>query len=327
MNNKEKNNLLEDFLKQLYEDNDLKDTTSYIDNLKKIYDGDFRHEYSRITQFLVRIDDSEAADMLIGKIDSLNREIDEISIKKNIEKLIDHITLENIRLSKLRDLSDANVKYKDLLESYNKLEEKIKNTSKMEEKISEKIENNNNQSITILGIFAGIVMAFTGGLSFIASSMQHINAISKYRLIFIIILLSMVMFNTIFMLIYTIGKLTNRYVGSKCGHSSECSNCNEKRIKCILFKYPLMALMNTSSMLLLFITFLIYLVDKFEWIKHFLDLDIEIRVLFIVVAFMIIIMLVLSGWLIHVVRKLKKLNSKDNKGVAVNTSGSEPIQA
>lgn len=74
-------------------------------------------------------------------------------IKLNLEKFYDHINLECIRLQ------DSNDKIN-----------RIKNVSKgLDRKYKELKENLNKQQtqyITILGIFASIVLAFVGGLVF-----------------------------------------------------------------------------------------------------------------------------------------------------------------
>ncbi|MBQ9953123.1 MAG: hypothetical protein IJO92_02180 [Clostridia bacterium] len=64
--------------------------------------------------------------------------------------------------------------------------------------------------ITILGIFASIVLAFVGGLTFSSSVLQNINAVSIYRLLIVIDLLGVVLTNTIYILIRFICKINNK---------------------------------------------------------------------------------------------------------------------
>ncbi|MBZ7936521.1 hypothetical protein H2279_07755 [Campylobacter sp. B0100352/1] len=85
----------------------------------------------------------------------------------------------------------------------NKFEEKIKSESnKFEEKIKsesnkfeEKIKEIQKQYITILGIFASIVLTFTGSFAFSSSILSHMHQVSIYRLIFVILCIALFIVN------------------------------------------------------------------------------------------------------------------------------------
>ncbi|BDF72994.1 hypothetical protein CE91St41_39780 [Oscillospiraceae bacterium] len=55
--------------------------------------------------------------------------------------------------------------------------------------------------ITILGIFAAIVLAFVGGITFSSSVLQNISSASIFRLILVIDLLAFVLITTVYLLI------------------------------------------------------------------------------------------------------------------------------
>ena len=55
--------------------------------------------------------------------------------------------------------------------------------------------------ISILGIFAAVVLAFVGGITFSSSVLQNINKGSIFRLLLIADLLAAVLINVIYMLI------------------------------------------------------------------------------------------------------------------------------
>lgn len=315
MDNREKNNRLEDLLKELYNDSSLNDMDHYINGFKEIYCENFRHEYSRITKFLITIDDSESADMLISKIDTIQNAVQNSVLENSLDKLKDHITLENIRLSKLRDLSEANKSYSDVLTECNKLSDSIQKLEKRTEsiddktgKMDDKLYQNTIQSITILGIFSGVVMAFTGGISFIASSLQNINAISKYRLIFVIMLLSMGIFNIIFMLIYAIGKLTGKYIGSKCNCDNPFIGCDEKSVNCAVVRYPFVVWINLFYILSLILLTILYTIDRYNLIAFFMQ-KISIST---VVAFILAItaLIVFNSILFIIIKKLINVQCK-----------------
>ena len=62
--------------------------------------------------------------------------------------------------------------------------------------------------ITILGIFASIVVSFVAGIVFSTSVLEHMHSVSIYRLIFVILLLSLILMNVINLLVVYIFKIT-----------------------------------------------------------------------------------------------------------------------
>lgn len=184
---------------------DAENLKTYKNEFEDIYSDNYRHEYSQVTKVLFDIEDDEGRAFLASKIKDIGNLIDCEDKKKGVYKLWDHINLENIRLEQLKRISnDANKaftevnevkkKYSDLEKSWEKINKQADNVNEKFEKMDRDIDNSTAKSITILGIFSGIVMAFTGGLSFIASSLDKMNEVSIYRLVLTIILLSMSIF-------------------------------------------------------------------------------------------------------------------------------------
>ena len=62
--------------------------------------------------------------------------------------------------------------------------------------------------MTILGIFAAIVIAFTAGMGFTASVLQNIDAVSVYRLMFVIVLMGLMLFNLLYALFRFVHRVT-----------------------------------------------------------------------------------------------------------------------
>lgn len=179
----------------------------------------FRHFYSDFFPVIVEISD----DIELGHISVLlqnlsilmegytAKNIDQngnlIDISDNIRKLYDHINLDVARLSyhsvirdKTRD--DMNVA-KQRIDDFNK------SLSENEERIR-KAESAERNYITILGIFASIVLAFTGGIAFSTSVLENIDAVSPYRLAATVIGLAFVMINIVYILVWFIQQI-NRH--------------------------------------------------------------------------------------------------------------------
>ncbi|GAA9439258.1 hypothetical protein UBN10_09830 [Helicobacter pylori] len=178
----DKDKKLEEIIVSLCEKGDLSSQTDQIiKDLKEIYEGEYRHKYSKITTIILNSTrDKEQAFMTLAQnIRTLkeiqdNKEVE--SIKPKLEKLYDHMNLECIRL---QDFDEKMSRVKDVSI---KLEKEL---NKNYEKLSEELNKQQTQYITILGIFASIVLTFVGGLAFSTSVLSNIDKANACRLVFV----------------------------------------------------------------------------------------------------------------------------------------------
>nr|WP_312578209.1 hypothetical protein [Sedimentibacter sp.] len=212
-------------------DNDINDIVNIFDD---IYKNQYHHKYSLITGVVLELGELKdgSAEFLIGFLNDIYKEIEHSNerLKLSIGKLIDHINLELVRQ---RHLNEHYGDHIDLIsDKINNVDNKVNSmVSDASERIVEldvnmkksenKLKGYESQSITILGIFSGIVMVFFGGLNFAANAFQNINNISIYRLTFVICLIGFIMFNCVFILIHFVSKLTNSEIKEKC---NKCTN-------------------------------------------------------------------------------------------------------
>ncbi len=171
-----------------------------LNDLKELYQDNYRHQYSTITGVLLDIfnaskdeKDSSTSLMIISEnlygiytIARTNENI-ERDICEKIAKLYDHVNLECIRLGNQND-------------SLRIINEKLQYSIQKEQEIVEKLEKQQTQYITILGIFASIVLAFVGGLTFSTSVFANIDKASIYRLIFVMSFVALFIGNILFAL-------------------------------------------------------------------------------------------------------------------------------
>lgn len=223
-----------------------KDRVHYFVTLESIYynaySDNFRHYYSDIFACLTMIEN----DSDIGSLDVLTqnmaaikngykpKNMDEngelIDISREITKLYDHVNLDISRinytnrvagqaLSELARTQCIISTLKDKLDEAERIrEESNKELHNESENLKNEINNSQkkmqNEYITIFGIFASIVLAFTGGMTFSSSVLENIDKSSIYRIILVICLLGIVLFNVIWMLIKFLcdinGKVTYR---------------------------------------------------------------------------------------------------------------------
>lgn len=210
-----------------------KNKEKYYKRLESIYYNseadNFRHYYSDIFAWLTVINSEPG----IGDLDILTQNIQVIKddyrpirkdnngkiidVSKEIAKLYDHTNLEIARINYTKTITDETntelAKVRGMIDNVQKRmveEEKaqenadksIKETSaKLKEEIRESQKKMQNEYITILGIFASIVIAFTSGMAFSVSVFENIEKASAYRLLGIILILGLFLFNLLWLLI------------------------------------------------------------------------------------------------------------------------------
>ena len=112
-------------------------------------------------------------------------------IAKIIVKIYDHTQLVNYQIENMntifaQSISDAKLD----------LHKEIKGIEK--------------EYISILGIFAAIVLAFVGGITFSSSVLQNIGKVSIYRLLVVVVMLAFVIVNVIWLLIKFIAEINDK---------------------------------------------------------------------------------------------------------------------
>lgn len=190
--------------------------------LEDIYIGNnesFRRFYSDIFSVISAID----RQVTFGNVEVLSQNMDiirkgyhpmnkdntgkTINIEKQINKLYDHINLEISRLNYSKQIEVGTQMQLDNVSDA--LAEIERNVEHMEDAV-EKADDIQKQYITILGIFASIVLAFTGGIAFSTSVLQNIAKASIYRISLISIILAFALTNLIYILTRFIMEITKK---------------------------------------------------------------------------------------------------------------------
>lgn len=207
---------------------DKKARAEYFIKLESIYhiigsNDNFRHFYSDIFSTITIIDAEETdggIDILAQNVQalrdgykSINKDPDGviIDISKSLSKLNDHINLEIARINYTKQLlritQSEQEKSAEMLDEINDhIVELDRNTDEME-RSQKKMQN---EYITILGIFASIVLAFTGGMTFSNSVMSNIAKASIYRIFLITPIVGLIVFDLIWALLDFIGQLNDK---------------------------------------------------------------------------------------------------------------------
>lgn len=213
------------------------------------YKENERHLYSDISRFLyekLSADDEENSAYLyenISNVHTLLKIYDKehnSEFAKNISKLDDHIKLEQLRFSELSEKeqkinNELSNKITTFRQDFSKLtsdfEDQKKNFEDQKNKLKDQkknIDGLNSQIIAILGIFSAIIITFFGGINFLQGTLSAMNTANTYKLVLVVSLVGLVMFNIIFLLLNFIAKLTNKPIKAPC----KCEHYDHENNKC-----------------------------------------------------------------------------------------------
>lgn len=114
-------------------------------------------------------------------------------LSKKIQKLYDHVNLDVARINYVKAIDKRYmVSGKKINVSLKDTEAKLNSTKEELDEYVEKVDNAQKESITILGIFSAVILAFIGGMTFTSSVLSNINSMSIYRLLMLSIIIGFV---------------------------------------------------------------------------------------------------------------------------------------
>ncbi|HDZ4966098.1 TPA: hypothetical protein RTH42_001528 [Campylobacter jejuni] len=202
MNRNEKNSQLRSIIEKLCKEQIFSNVDDIIANLFEIYQEGFKHNYSELTTIIlnaIRNDPEQDLMILAQNLREFEKKLDSYSqntkpeianlqdIKSRIAKFYDHVNLECVRLQ------DSSEKISRLQNTYKELDKNYK-------ELSENLNKQQAQYITILGIFASIVLTFVSGLVFSNSILSNIDKASIYRLVFVMAFIALFVGNILYFL-------------------------------------------------------------------------------------------------------------------------------
>ncbi len=227
----EKRDKLRALLNRLADDYD-KYPDKTVESLLEIYSGGYRQMYSDIFPIIVDIRSRKqkgGLDFLTDNLESVRAHIkdmiqsstysrEEVDSELNsytelygkVLKLSDHVNLE------VQRLDDSEGIRADTRKTVEILQDRISKTQNDLKKARSKVRKMQTEVIMILGIFAAIVMAMSGGLTLMGSSMEGMSTTGVYKIAFVIILCGFVIFNTIaFLMTYIHRMVAELYENEK----------------------------------------------------------------------------------------------------------------
>lgn len=236
------NQLLLDISKQVIEEDD-DECIRYSNLFLEIYVDNFRHNYSLLYSTLVDINtgnENSCFDYLITNLLNISRYA-EIRMPENrdlslqLSKLSDHINLEYSRIKEQEKmLSSINTVMSQLADASLAVEDAttaVENATAAAESATNKAEKIQVDILAVLSIFSAVVLAFMGSITLLGSAMQSIKDVRVYKLVLICSFCGIVIFNTLFVLLYIVSKIINKSIYARC-ESDDCTCGDNSNPKC-----------------------------------------------------------------------------------------------
>lgn len=186
------------------------DSEDVIRRFNDIYKKDFRHSYSEIFQVIaeaIRECPAGEENLLIKNLGEILKTIDQEKrcdekTKRGLFKLWDHVNLETARFQYLTNGPESRIK--DISRKSDELERKLNN---MQESAQSSAHQMQREFVSILGIFAAIIIAFFGGMNFIASAVASMKENNVAHVVLVTTIAALAMSNAIFLMMCYIGRL------------------------------------------------------------------------------------------------------------------------
>lgn len=234
----EKRDKLKVLLFRLAKDYD-DDPDRTVEELSEIYDNGYRQMYSEIFPIISEIRSSGeygGLDFLTGNLEYAREHVKELIQKSSEErsedeekvvsrceslygkilKLSDHVNLEVQRLQDYEGIR------KESVETVSKLSQDIELAQKDLARARKKVRKMQTEVVVILGIFAAIVMAMSGGLSLMGSSLEGMSSTGPYKIAFVVLLCGMVLFDTIAFLMTYIQRMVGELYDMEDHSGTQC---------------------------------------------------------------------------------------------------------
>lgn len=227
-------------MSEIYLEDDSDELETYATRMSEVYSGEYRQLYSELFPLLMAISDGDADSLqpLTSNLVSLYRYVgssekwkdEDPELFGHLLKLSDHVNLEMQRMVDRTDYEERFSEYEERFSEYEErfndlyveLSDLYKSSAESERKLKKavrKIKNLQFEVVSILAIFAAIVVAFSGGISILGSALTGMGQVELQDLAFVVILCGIVLFNTVAFLMHVVFWIIRRLHDSEDGES------------------------------------------------------------------------------------------------------------
>lgn len=210
-------------IKQSDDKGDIQTLAFNLDSIRKMYDVDrpdaregridisakLQKLYDHVNLDVARIEYSEAGDQKVAgeeAIAEIKGRIDDMSCKI-LQMTADQTQVQSMLDDAQGEYISIQHKLDDAQKEYSTIQNKLDNAQEKYSDMQNKLDNVQKEYITILGIFAAIVLAFTGGIAFSSSVLQNMHRVDIYTVVFVLLIIGIVLVNFLFGLLYYIDRI------------------------------------------------------------------------------------------------------------------------
>lgn len=211
-----------------------------IKKLQVIYKDGYKHLYSDFFPILLKIVEQNndcdieylATNLEVIRetleIDYSNGTNQYTDIYEQFTKLCDHL---NLQISEITFFSSTESKINDAIATMRQTDNNLRKAQEELSEASLRAKTLQTELIAVLSIFAAIVITFSGGFTFLGSVMTSINEAKCYEMIILTAMIcGIIMFNTIFLMMSLVAKITERNIYARC-ITPDCS-CDSNKCRC-----------------------------------------------------------------------------------------------
>lgn len=213
-------------MSNVYLEDNSEEIERYASRMSSVYSDEYRQLYSELFPILMAISDGDADSLqpLTSNLVFLYRYVgsskkwaeEDPELFGHLLKLSDHVNLE---MQRMVERTEYNEKFDELYEELSELYESSAESERKLRKAVRKIKNLQLEVVSILAIFAAIVVAFSGGMSILGSALTGMGQVDLQDLAFVVILCGIVLFNTVAFLMHVVFWIIRRLHDSEDGES------------------------------------------------------------------------------------------------------------
>lgn len=243
---------------------------------KDIYSSEFRHSYSEFFPLILQInksDDDRDLDYLASNLETIRSYVENDfltgknefeAMYKCFDKLCDHLNLE---ISRVRFSSQNEELTNDLSKKLELSQKEMRSSAEAISEATRKAEKIQIDLISVLSVFSAIVIAFSGSINILGNAISGIQNTYICKMLLALLICGFVLFNTIFLLLYMIGKIIDKSVLVECD-SIKCDCKIGNKPKCNSFtkiykRFPYVFYFNLLTIGLMVADIIFWSIDRF----------------------------------------------------------------
>lgn len=252
------NDIVQDLSEKYFSSKEIEIT---VNNLQEIYRCGFRHNYSEFFPIIYTISNSHSEEDGLSCLETNLSEISTFVKEKKIDnldsyedgckqiiKLCDHVNLEiaRLRINIINEdkIETATKKVDVLNKKIKYLSVKLEKSSEELNKASDKAKSLQNELITIMSIFAAVVLLFVTDTQYITSAITSMKDVGIFKIVFVIIICGIVLLNGVYLLLNFIYKILEYNSSNK---SKKRKNPSEHIILRINIFFIILLIIDTIS--------------------------------------------------------------------------------